>query len=197
MSHAASTEQARLLAAVEALLPQTQCRRCGYAGCGPYAQALIGDGESVALCPPGGETTRQQLATLLQRDDDVAALVSEPARVAAIREIDCIGCTQCLDACPVDAIIGAAGRMHTVFTLWCTGCELCVPVCPTDCIEMPAAERPLPDAEHNRVRYAARLARLDGRHTARRVPALVEVEAEPDGLRATILAAVARKRGVP
>lgn len=186
-----------MLAAVDAVLPQTQCRRCGYDGCLPYAAALVNDGVSVALCPPGGEATRQRLAALLARDDAAAPLVAEPARVAAIREIDCIGCTQCLDACPVDAIIGAAGRMHTVFTAWCTGCELCVPACPTDCIVMPAATQPLPEVDDNRARHARRLARLDGRHTLRRAPALIEVESETQRLRAMVLAAVARKRGTP
>ncbi len=186
-----------MLAAVDALLPQTQCRRCGYDGCRPYAQAVVSDGASIALCPPGGETTRQRLAALLGRDDHAVPLLDEPARVAEIRESDCIGCTQCLDACPVDAIIGAAGRMHTVFTAWCTGCELCVPVCPTDCIVLPAATQSLPSIDDNRARHERRMARLDGRHTLRRVPALIEVESEAQRLRAAVLAAVARKRDVP
>lgn len=192
-----TAQQTSLLAAVDALLPQTQCRRCGYDGCRPYAEALVNDGISVALCPPGGEATRQQLAVLLARDDGAAPLGEEPARVAEIRENDCIGCTQCLDACPVDAIIGAAGRMHTVFTACCTGCELCVPVCPTDCIVMPVSRQPLPGADDNRIRHERRVARLSERHTLRRAPALIDLESERQRLRAAVLAAVSRKRGAP
>lgn len=187
----------RLLAAVDALLPQTQCRRCGYDGCRPYAEALVNGNVSVALCPPGGEATRQRLAALLGRDDATAPLRAEPACVALIHEPDCIGCTQCLDACPVDAIVGAAGRMHTVFSAWCTGCGLCVPVCPTDCISLPARDACLPDSADNRLRHERREARLAGRHALRRAPALVEVESEQVRLRAVIAAAVARKRGRP
>ena len=192
-----TVQETNLLAAVDALLPQTHCRRCGYDGCRPYAQALVGDGASVALCPPGGEALRQRLAALLERDDHVAPLSDEPARIAEIRASDCIGCAQCLDACPVDAIIGAAGRMHTVFTACCTGCELCVPVCPTDCIVMPVAMQPLPSIDANRIRHERRMARLDGRHTVRRAPALIEVDSEQQRLRAAVLAAVARQRGKP
>ena len=119
-----------------------------------------------------------RLAALLERDDGTSPLEDEPERVAEIREMDCIGCTQCLDACPVDAIIGAAGRMHTVFSAWCTGCGLCVPVCPTDCIALPLATTALPDAADNSARHGRRSARLAGRHTLRRAPALIEVEAE-------------------
>ncbi len=186
-----------LIAAVDALLPQTQCRRCGYAGCRPYAEALVNESVSLALCPPGGETTHQRLAALLERDAASAPLDEEPARVAEIREIDCIGCTQCLDACPVDAIIGAAGRMHSVFTAWCTGCGLCVPVCPTDCIALPETTQALPSAADNLARHERRTARLDGRHTVRRAPLLIEVESEAERLRAAVLAAVARKHGAP
>lgn len=190
-----ATQAQDRFAAIDALLPQTQCQRCGYGGCRPYAEALVKERVSVALCPPGGEATRQRLAALLERDDATPPLPEEPARVAEIREMDCIGCTQCLDACPVDAIIGAAGRMHTIFTAWCTGCGLCVPVCPTDCIALPVTTVPPPDAADNRMRHARRSARLDDRHTLRRAPALIEVEAEQANLRAAVLAAVARKRG--
>lgn len=191
----ASKEASDVVAALDALLPQSQCRRCGYEGCRPYAQALVTDGVSPALCPPGGETTRQRLAALLKRDDEHAVLEDEPQRVAEIREIDCIGCRQCLDACPVDAIIGAAGRMHTVYAAWCTGCALCVPVCPTDCIALPVRSDVAPGAADNRARHERRVARLDGRHALRRAPALVEVESRTEDLRAAVQAAVARKRG--
>jgi electron transport complex protein RnfB len=192
-----SADRAALIAAVDALLPQTQCQRCGHGGCRPYAEAVVDDGVSVALCPPGGEATRQRLAALLGREDASAPLCAEPLCVAEIRECDCIGCTQCLDACPVDAIIGAAGRMHTVFSAWCTGCGLCVPACPTDCITLPVTTQSPPSAADNLRRHARRTTRLAGRYTLRRAPALVEVEAEQERLRAAVLAAVARKRGAP
>ena len=190
-------DHATLLVAVDALLPQTQCMRCGYAGCRPYAAALVNDAVSPARCPPGGEATHQGLVALLERDDDSAPLIDEPAQVADIREMDCIGCTQCLDVCPVDAIIGAAGRMHTVFSAWCTGCGLCVPVCPTECITLPASQQAMPSPSDNVARNARHIARLDDRHTLRRAPALIEFEAEASRLRAAVLAAVARKQGAP
>ena len=185
---------AALVAATDALLPQTQCQRCGYGGCRPYAEALVTQGVSPALCPPGGEATRQSLAALLGRHDEAAPLLSETPRLALIRECDCIGCTQCLDACPVDAIIGAAGRMHTVFAAWCTGCALCVPVCPTDCIEMPGSALLGPSASENLARYERRSARLVGRQAVRRAPQLIALETASEHLQAAVLAAVARKR---
>ncbi len=185
---------AALVAVTDALLPQTQCQRCGYGGCRPYAEALVMQGVSPALCPPGGEATRQSLAALLGRDDEAAPLLSEPSCLALIRERDCIGCTQCLDACPVDAIIGAAGRMHTVFAAWCTGCALCVPVCPTDCIEMPASALLGPSARENLARYERRSARLAGRQAVRRAPQLVALETDGERLQVAVQAAVARQR---
>lgn len=118
------------------LLPQTQCGQCGYAGCKPYAQA-IADGDAINKCPPGGAATIASLAELL----DVAPLPLDaaeetPLRVAYIREAECIGCTKCIRACPVDAIVGAAKLMHTVIADECTGCDLCLEPCPVDCIEM-------------------------------------------------------------
>lgn len=194
MGSAAGSDTMHLIAAVDALLPQTQCRRCGYDGCLPYAEALVTQQVSPALCPPGGEATHQRLLEVLKRDDGAAPLASEPSRVAEIRESDCIGCRQCLDVCPVDAIIGAAGRMHTVYSAWCTGCELCVPVCPTDCIALPLRSDAAPRAEDNRARHARRAARLDGRHELRRAPVLVELGSPAEDLRAAVLAAVTRKR---
>ena len=185
---------AALVAAADALLPQTQCQRCGYNGCRPYAEAIVRQAVSPALCPPGGETTRVALAALLGRENEAAPLASETLSVAVIRERDCIGCTQCLDACPVDAIIGAAGRMHTVFAAWCTGCALCVPVCPTACIELPISVRPPPSAQDNRARYERRTLRLTARQSLRRAPQLVALESASERLQATVLAAVARKR---
>lgn len=127
---------------IDALLPQTQCQRCGYDGCAAYAEA-IGAGEAdINRCPPGGETTMQQLAALTSQATKPIAEecgTAWPPKVAFIREAECIGCTRCIQACPVDAIVGAAKQMHTVIADQCTGCELCVPVCPVDCIDMPPA----------------------------------------------------------
>jgi electron transport complex protein RnfB len=124
---------------IEKLLPQTQCGQCGFAGCRPYAEAIAGGEAEINLCPPGGETTMIALADLLGRDpvpldgDDIQEKVKS---TAVIREHECIGCTLCLQACPVDAIIGAAKQMHVVISDECTGCERCLPPCPVDCIEM-------------------------------------------------------------
>ncbi len=122
-------------------LPQTQCGQCGYAGCKPYAQA-IADGVPINRCPPGGEEGIKALAQLLEVDIiplDESCGEESPPRVAVIIEQECIGCTKCIQACPVDAIVGAAKQMHTVIESECTGCDLCVPPCPVDCIEMPLA----------------------------------------------------------
>lgn len=129
---------ARTIRRINDLLPQTQCRKCGYAGCAPYAEAIVVAGESIDLCPPGGDATRRTLAQMLGRDAGgvTDGRHDEVQRVAFVIEADCIGCTKCIQACPVDAIVGANGVMHTVVERWCTGCDLCVPVCPTDCIDM-------------------------------------------------------------
>ncbi|MTI13833.1 electron transport complex subunit RsxB [Sansalvadorimonas verongulae] len=120
------------------LLPQTQCGQCGHPGCKPYAEG-IANGEPINKCPPGGQATINALADLL--DLEPMALDDEhgeekPPMVANIREDECIGCTKCIQACPVDAILGAAKQMHTVITDECTGCDLCVEPCPVDCIDM-------------------------------------------------------------
>ncbi|MCX2982968.1 electron transport complex subunit RsxB [Halieaceae bacterium IMCC14734] len=128
---------------INAILPQTQCGQCGYPGCRPYAEA-IADGEAINRCPPGGEGTIAQLADLL--DVEAIPLDAEhgeekaAASVAFIREDECIGCTKCIQACPVDAILGAAKQMHTVIASECTGCDLCVEPCPVDCIDMISEE---------------------------------------------------------
>jgi electron transport complex protein RnfB len=123
---------------IDALLPQTQCGQCGHPGCRPYAEAIAA-GEAINKCPPGGQTTIEALAELL--DVEAPALdaehgVEKPKMVAVIREAECIGCTKCIQACPVDAILGAAKHMHTVIADECTGCDLCVEPCPVDCIDM-------------------------------------------------------------
>lgn len=123
---------------INALLPQTQCGQCGHPGCRPYAEA-IANGEAINKCPPGGEAGIQALADLL--DVEFIPLDEEHGEenvisVAYIREDECIGCTKCIQACPVDAILGAAKQMHTVIVSECTGCDLCVEPCPVDCIDM-------------------------------------------------------------
>ncbi len=124
---------------IDAILPQTQCGQCGFPGCRPYAQAIAKGEADINQCPPGGEEGIRRLADLLGRE--VKALsaehgVEKPKQVAAIDETLCIGCTLCLQACPVDAIVGAAKQMHTVVGELCTGCELCVAPCPVECIRM-------------------------------------------------------------
>jgi electron transport complex protein RnfB len=152
------------------LLPQTQCGQCGYPGCRPYAEA-IANGEAINKCPPGGEAGIQALADLL----DVEAIPLDEehgeekvAAVAFIREAECIGCTKCIQACPVDAILGAAKQMHTVIASECTGCDLCVEPCPVDCIDMISEEEspgnwhwPLPDPLSRQPEIIASDAALD------------------------------------
>ncbi len=131
--------------AIDALLPQTQCGQCGYAGCRPYAAAIIG-GEAINRCPPGGEAVVRELAEQLGRPYEAPdnELAYDPeVRVAVIREDECIGCTKCIQACPVDAILGAARHMHTVIESECTGCDLCVDPCPVDCIDMVPVSNPV------------------------------------------------------
>jgi electron transport complex protein RnfB len=154
---------------IDQLLPQTQCRQCGYAGCRPYAEAMAAGRAGINQCPPGDDETIQDLAALL----GVPAVALDPARgahkppaVAVIDEAACIGCALCIQACPVDAIVGAAKVMHTVISAQCTGCELCIPPCPVDCIRM-AETRQIPTrrekqaaAERSRRRFLARNERL-------------------------------------
>ena len=160
---------------IDALLPQTQCTRCGYAGCLPYAQAIAAGTAPLNQCPPGGATTIEALATLLERPAlplNPANGTEGPPLVAQIDEQACIGCVRCLPPCPVDAIIGARRQMHTVVLALCTGCELCVAPCPVDCIVMvPRTAVPdacgAPSAPENRRRYAAHGARLEAQAAAR------------------------------
>ena len=129
---------------IDALLPQTQCGQCGYPGCKPYAQAIAEGSADINQCPPGGEDGIRRLAELLGKE--YKPLNAEhgqpkPKSVAVIDEAVCIGCTLCIQACPVDAILGASKQMHAVLAAECTGCELCIAPCPVDCITMqPIAE---------------------------------------------------------
>lgn len=129
---------------VEALLPQTQCGQCGYPGCRPYAEA-IANGDKVNKCPPGGTATMEKLAELMGVEPEPLNQEAQEAvkKVAYIREDECIGCTKCIQACPVDAILGAGKLMHTVIAKDCTGCDLCVEPCPVDCIDMLPVETTL------------------------------------------------------
>lgn len=150
---------------IDDLLPQTQCTRCGYAGCRPYAEAIAGDAADIDRCPPGGDATIAMLARLLARDApplDTSRGTPGPLQVARIDESRCIGCTLCIQACPVDAIVGAPKRMHGVLASLCSGCELCVAPCPVDCIAMAPAGRAWTrsDAIAARSRHAARRKRL-------------------------------------
>ena len=123
---------------IDEILPQTQCGQCGYPGCRPYAEA-IAKGDAINKCPPGGAEVIQKLADLLNREplpQDEAHGEEQPPQVAIIREDECIGCTKCIQACPVDAIVGAAKKMHSVILDECTGCDLCIAPCPVDCIDM-------------------------------------------------------------
>jgi electron transport complex protein RnfB len=133
---------------IDALLPQTQCGQCGHPGCRPYAEAIV-NGEEINKCPPGGQTTINALADLLDVPapelDAEHGEESDVKKVAFIREAECIGCTKCIQACPVDAILGAAKQMHTVIASECTGCDLCVEPCPVDCIDMVAVEKTISD----------------------------------------------------
>ncbi len=162
--------------AIDQLLPQTQCTRCGYQGCTPYADAVASGVSDINQCPPGGTETIIALAALtgrpvtpLNRDNGIEAAPT----VAFIDEERCIGCTRCLPPCPVDAIAGAPRLMHTVIAELCTGCELCIAPCPVDCIVMVpilASTTPLltlPPADDSRTRYQAHNARIERRAAER------------------------------
>ncbi|MES1955759.1 RnfABCDGE type electron transport complex subunit B [Salinisphaera hydrothermalis] len=170
--------------AIDALLPQTQCRRCGYDGCRPYAEAIAAGETDINRCPPGGPATIDNLAELTgiaPKPLDPECGDASVAKVAFIREDECIGCTRCIQVCPTDAIIGAAKQMHTVIEADCTGCELCVPACPVDCIDMPEStpetgqplwppQRPIDAERAARARqlFEARQKRLNRRTTRKR-----------------------------
>ncbi|HUP93383.1 MAG TPA: RnfABCDGE type electron transport complex subunit B [Burkholderiales bacterium] len=173
-------------AEIDALLPQTQCGKCGYAGCRPYAEAVAAGAADINRCPPGGAELIAEIAALLgiaPKALDPGCGSAGPPRVAVIREEHCIGCTLCIQACPVDAIVGAPKLMHTVIAEACTGCELCVPPCPVDCIDLrdavaPKARRAA--AEDARRRFLARNQRLQRERDekGRKLPAQRAAQAE-------------------
>ncbi len=206
--------------ALDSALPQTQCQRCGYADCRSYARAIVEQAAEIDRCPPGGAEGIARLAALTGRalrSLDPACGVEGPRRLAVIDELGCIGCTLCIQACPVDCIVGASKQMHTVIDAQCTGCELCLPACPVDCIDMVgighnrtswAAWR-ADEAEAARRRYDSRRLRLeraqrehDERLAARTstAPAVASPlspacgAAAPPSKRATIEAALARAK---
>ena len=165
---------------IDALLPQTQCTRCGYDGCRPYAEA-IATGTPHNQCPPGGQALIEKLSQLLDRPElplNPENGSEQPPLVAVIAEDQCIGCTKCIQACPVDAILGAGKKMHTVLTDECSGCELCITPCPVDCISMVPATPESTQllswsdtearAQHYRKRYENRGVRLAKRQQADR-----------------------------
>ena len=182
---------------IDVLLPQTQCGRCGYPGCRPYAEALARDEVDLNRCPPGGRATIEALAALLDRPArplDPACGEAGPPTLAVIDESACIGCTRCIQACPVDAIVGAPRLMHTVIGAECTGCERCLPPCPVDCIDLVPDPQPWTRAraDQARSRYEAqqqRLARLRRERHAR-----LSARRDTDDRRKEIAAAVARVR---
>ena len=196
--------QAELARRIDALLPQTQCRRCGEPGCLPYAEAIAAGRAPINRCPPGGNATIAALAALLHvptvpLDGDCG--VPGPLRIAAIDEATCIGCTLCIQACPTDAIVGATRQMHTVLAHRCTGCELCLPPCPVDCIELLPANREWSreDAANAGAWHAAQRTRRARPATPRgesAPPAAQDVTAQRKAALAAALArARARRRG--
>ncbi len=189
---------------IDALLPQTQCTRCAHPGCRPYAEAIAAGTAPINRCAPGGEVTIAALAALLDvpaPPPDPAFGTAEPLAWARIDEAVCIGCTLCIRACPVDAIVGASKRMHTVLAGHCTGCGLCLPPCPVDCIVMTSAGRAWTpaDAAAARSRFESRNARLAQR-AAKGAPGFEAKggqrvrDATPDQRRRTVAAALARAR---
>lgn len=185
---------------IDALLPQTQCGQCGFKGCRPYAEALAEGRTAINRCPPGGTEGIARLAELLDQPPlplDPACGHEHPRQLARIVEADCIGCTKCIQVCPVDAILGTAKAMHTVISDLCTGCELCVPACPVDCISleaMPAAQLDQAHADQARHRFQ-RLQQRQAAEAARREQELQarKTEVASAGL-SPVQAALARRK---
>jgi electron transport complex protein RnfB len=176
-----------LIERIDALLPQTQCEQCGYPGCRPYAEAISRGEAGINQCPPGGEATIAALAELTGRAFEPlnpAHGAYRPPRVAWIDESVCIGCTKCIQACPVDAIVGARQRMHTVITEECTGCDLCLAPCPVDCIHMQPTDRAQEPALRQKARRDRARQRFNDRQ-ARLARRAAEAEAQRQQRRAS------------
>jgi electron transport complex protein RnfB len=193
---------ALLIDRIDAVLPQTQCEQCGYHGCRPYAEAIARGQAPINQCPPGGVAGIEKLAALLHTPVlplDPAHGVEKPRMLARIVEADCIGCTKCIQACPVDAIVGASKLMHAVLVDDCTGCELCVPACPVDCIvlePMPPAQIDAAHADAARIHFQRRESRLE-RQRRERETELAARKAAVDAASGPVnpvLAALARAR---
>ncbi len=194
---------------IDAVLPQTQCGLCGHGGCMPYAEAMIFENESINLCPPGGIPVLHQLGKLLNKDpfvhEDEVRAKAKPKLLAVIREAECIGCTKCIQACPVDAILGSSKSMHTVISNECTGCELCVAPCPVDCIDLVEIAPPKLSTEHTsqdeiaskyRDRFNARETRLAKEKLAKtQTLAKTNINERKDYLQAALARAAAKKAG--
>lgn len=184
-----------LVEKIDALLPQTQCGQCGYAGCMPYAQAIANNCEKINRCPPGGIKTLSALGELMQQD--ITPFITElatqikPPMLAYIREAECIGCTKCIQACPVDAIIGSAKQLHTVLKDECTGCGLCITPCPVDCIDMPEVEKLTYQPVKAKQRFHERKLRLEKTQQAKNVTIATE---KTTAQKAYIVAAIARAK---
>jgi electron transport complex protein RnfB len=190
---------------IDALLPQTQCTKCGYPACRPYAEAIARGEAEINQCPPGGDAAIRELAALLGREAkplNPRHGIEQPRRVALIDEARCIGCTLCIHACPVDAIVGASKLMHTVVTELCSGCDLCIAPCPVDCIDMlPAGgedaiwDRTRADAARERFELRrARLERERRERTERLAARALGAHPDAEKKRATIQAAIERAR---
>lgn len=193
---------ATLADSIDHLLPQTQCEQCGFHGCRPYAEAIAAGEAAIDRCPPGGAAGIARLAALLDRPVvplDTSRGVEKPRALARIVEADCIGCTKCIQVCPVDAIVGSSKQMHTVVADLCTGCELCVPACPVDCIvldPMPLAQ--VDDRAHAdaaRWRFQRRERRLGRERDAReRQLAASKVDVAAPTAKNAVLEALARAK---
>ncbi|MGB8636447.1 MAG: RnfABCDGE type electron transport complex subunit B [Rhodanobacteraceae bacterium] len=191
---------------IDAVLPQTQCEQCGYHGCRPYAEAMAEGEAPINRCPPGGVAGIESLAELLGRPPlplDPECGIETPRVLARIIEADCIGCTKCIQVCPVDAIVGSGKLMHTVIADHCTGCELCIPACPVDCIvtePMPAAQQDQAHADAAREHFNRREARLAREKAerevqlARRKAAMHKPSVREGISRGEVMAAIQRAR---
>lgn len=157
---------------IDSLLPQTQCGLCGYGGCMPYAEAIVYEGANLNLCLPGGVKTLSALGDLFEQSvsNDLPEMLQKTKypTLAVVREPECIGCTKCIQVCPVDAIVGSAKQMHTVIANECTGCELCVPACPVDCIDLIPVTQEDDKPVQYRERYLQRQQRLKQQELANR-----------------------------